>query len=436
MKTAVVPDTNVFIYDPNAIDHLKQEGYFIYLPWAVILELDNLKAKQDVGMDAREALRNIENALEEKNGHILVFRKPDFANLSDLDKKKPDHQIIATAKTVPTRYKGAHKKVKILSRDRPVRILANELNIVAEDYIVEQGDKGNGSVLKTINVGREEIGKDGSIPVQEKHGDVVENEGVICYSDYDPFHAGVHQWGQAFAAIKKGGHWRLIPNDIEVMGVKPYSLNGDGYNWFQHIAISQLQDPKVQLCLLQGGAGTGKTVLALASAIAQRRSFRRIVVTRPMVPLEDEDKMGFIPGDEDKKMGPWLHPIWQSLDFLKDQGSSNKKLIEQMQEERKIDFAPLDYIRGMNFYKDVVVLDDSQNLTPHQVKTIITRIGKHSKLICTGDLGQIDRKRRLDRRSSGLACAADRLRGSPLVAVTKFKETVRSPLSALAEEYM
>jgi PhoH-like ATPase len=155
-----------------------------------------------------------------------------------------------------------------------------------------------------------------------------------------------------------------------------------------------------------------------------------------MIPLEDEDRMGFLPGDVDEKMGPWLQPIWQSLSFLKEQSNENKKLIEEMIELRKLYFAPLDYIRGTSFYKDLVIVDDAQNLTPHQVKTIITRAGNQAKIVFTGDLGQIDRKKRLDRRSSGLAYATDKLNDQSLVAVTRFKETVRSPLASLAEEYL
>jgi PhoH-like ATPase len=268
--------------------------------------------------------------------------------------------------------------------------------------------------------------------------DIIENEGVVCYSDYDPFsYSRLKGWRPIFAAIKKKGILHLIDNDIEALGIKPYTLNGNGdYNWHQHIALAQLLDSRIKLVLLQGGAGSGKTILSLATAISQRKTFRQILVTRPMVPLEDEDRMGFLPGNIEDKMGPWLQPIWQSLSFLKEQSNTNKKLIEDMIEFRKLYFAPLDYIRGMSFYKDLIIVDDAQNLTPHQVKTIITRAGHEAKIIFTGDLGQIDRKKRLDRRSSGLAYATDKLNDQSLVAVTKFKETVRSPLASLAEEYL
>lgn len=436
-KVAVIPDTNIFIHDPNTIENLRQKNFFIYLPWILILELDRLKSKPDVGIDAREALRNIEGALQEKNEHLMVIRRPSFKNLNELSKDNPDHKVIATAKTVKDQYGRHHEEVKIISRDRPVRILANELGILAENYDSERVESFSESTLKTINVDKEDI-KGDTIPLQKKHlknGDIVENEGVVCYSNYDPFfRLKKRDWGESFAAVRKKGSLLLIPNDISALGVTPFSLDNNGYNWHQHIALFHLFDHSIALIFLLGGAGSGKTMLTLAAASCQRKEFRKIFVTRPMVPLEDEDRLGFAPGDIKEKMSPWLQPIWQNLAFLKEQRPDNKKLIERMIDTHKIDFVPLDHIRGSSFYKNLLIVDDAQNLTPHQMKTIITRPGFDTKVIFTGDLGQIDRKRRLDRRSSGLAYASERLSNHPLVAVTRFKETVRSALASLAEE--
>lgn len=440
MKAAVIPDTNVFIHDPDAIENLRKKDFLIYLPWIVILELDKLKSRPDVSLDAREALKNIEESLKERGEHLSVIRRPSFRNLKELSKSEPDHQVIATGKTVLNMNKGEFREVKILSRDRPVRILANELGVAAEDYIMEEAqEEGRGSDIRTVNVNKEEIAGD-TIPLREtylKEDPPMENEGVVCYSDYDPFSQEIaDKWRDMFAAVRKDDRLKLVPSDIEALGLRPFSLNGNGYNWHQHLALFQCLDPSIRLCFLQGGAGSGKTIISLASAILQRREFRQILITRPMVPLEDEDRIGTLPGDMEDKMSPWLQPIQQALNFLKELSPENKKLIERLLEERKINFAPLDYIRGMTFYKDFLIVDDAQNLTPHQVKTFITRAGMHAKMVFTGDLGQIDRKRRLDRRSSGLACAAERLAGAPLVSVIKFKETVRSPLAELAERYL
>lgn len=155
-----------------------------------------------------------------------------------------------------------------------------------------------------------------------------------------------------------------------------------------------------------------------------------------MVHLEDEDRMGFLPGGTMEKMSPWLTPIHQALNFLKENPETrdHKSVIENVEGTHKIDFLPLDYIRGMTFSRCRLIIDDAQNLTPHQIKTIITRAGMGTKVVFTGDVGQIDRRRRLDERSSGLAYAMNRMRNRSLVGVTTFKETVRSPLAKLAEE--
>lgn len=436
VKTAVVLDTNVFIHDPNVLKNLFSKDVFVFLPWVVILELDDLKMKPDVSVDAQEAIANIEKAINNEESSLEVMKRPSFRNLKELDKNNPNHLVIATAKTVWNLYKDKFSDVKIYSRDAPVRILANELGIKAQDYASDSVEEEKAGDLKTINVDKSNI-QDGKIAIKGSNlgsQQIVENEGVICFSDYNPFtYAKEKDWIARFAAVKKGENFEIIKPDIGALKVSPFSLNGNGYNWFQHIAFFQLLDPAVKLCLLQGGAGSGKTLLSLASAIHQRKSFRQILITRPMIPLEDEDRMGTLPGNVEEKMSPWLQPIWQALNYLKDQSDSNKKLIESMVEDRKIYFVPLDYIRGMTFYRDLVIIDDAQNLTPHQVKTIITRAGMHAKFIFTGDLGQIDRKRRLDRRSSGLAFAAKKLTGNQLVSITKFKETVRSPLADLAE---
>ena len=200
--------------------------------------------------------------------------------------------------------------------------------------------------------------------------------------------------------------------------------------------MAQLMDPDIKLVFLQGSTGSGKTLLALASALEQRRDYRQILITRPMVHLEDEDRIGFLPGPLQEKMSPWLRPIWRALNQLTENNQESKKLIEKLRESGKIDIEPLDFIRGMTFVKDFLIVDEAQNLTPHQVKTIITRSGMFSKLVFTGDTRQIDCRRRLDEKSNGLTYASNRLNNSPLVANSHFKYTVRSELADLAEKLL
>jgi len=197
-----------------------------------------------------------------------------------------------------------------------------------------------------------------------------------------------------------------------------------------------LYAPGGRSVIVKGGAGTGKTLLALAAALSVKRQYRQILVSRPMIHLEDKDNMGFLPGDIRDKMGPWLRPIWQNLSFLKEISSHNRGIIDKMIEEKKIEIEPLDYIRGTTFWKCMLIIDEAQNLTPHQVKTIITRVGEGTKIIFTGDLDQIDRRRRLDKISSGLAYAVGRLRNQGIVASVKFKTSVRSELAKMGVELL
>ncbi len=315
-----------------------------------------------------------------------------------------------------------------------MRLLAHELiraGVVVENYYRDETEELKHRSPKEINVCPDEISDDFAFKYNPKlHGHVEENEGVVCFSN-----AFSKVWKGSFVAIKKGDFFRIVNPEIHAIGLKPYSLNGNGPNWQQYIALGQLLDPGVELVFLQGGAGTGKTLLALASAIEQRKLYQQIIITRPMIHLEDEDRMGYLPGDEMQKMTPWLRPVLRALAFLSNIDTfENKKLIDRLRDEAKVVFEPLDYIRGMTYHKDILIVDEAQNLTPHQVKTIITRAGEKAKIIFTGDLGQIDRRRRLDRKSSGLTYAIKRMMDHSLVGVTTFHESVRSRLAGLAEE--
>lgn len=434
-ETAFVVDTNVLVHDPQAIHTLREGGKILVIPWVVLLELYKLKEKPDIGLDALEAIRMIEEARKAGDASLRVIRHPSFQSLGDLDKKIPDHQVIATAKALMQGKEFG--TVILISRDTTVRILAREVGVMAEDYRRNQVTVPDGS-LRDVNINTEHIDKkDLSFSVSDTLlEEIKKNEGVVCYSNFNFNRGSRDDWKKSFAAIRKGDDFRIIPYDVNALGLKPFSLNGDGENWHQHIALAQLLDPSINLVFLNGGSGSGKTLLAMASAIEQRKLYQRIIVTRPMVPLEDEDRMGFLPGDEKQKMLPWLRPVMEALRFLKGLGNDNDKLIEKLLEDGKISFESLDYIRGMTYYRTFMIIDEAQNLTPHQVKTIITRAGMYTKLVFTGDLGQIDRRRRLDEKSSGLTYAISKMGNHPNVGVTTFKETVRSPLASLAEERM
>lgn len=435
-KDAIIVSTDVLVHDPKSIEKLRKNGKTLVIPVTVFSQLKGLTERLDIGLDVKEVIATTEEILKSGDKSLIIFGSQNFKNLANLDKKVANHQVIETA--VRLRKGNEYGHVEIVSREPTVRIMARELGFEANDYLSDRVEVPKYR-LREVNVPSGIISKkENSFTLSDKDMEGInENDGVICYSDFnfDPKFNG--QWTKSFAAIRKGSHFSIIPSDISAVGLTPYSLNGDGKNWYQYVALAQLLDSSIRLAIMQGGAGSGKTLLAIASAIEQRKQFHNIIVIRPMIHLEDEDRMGFLPGNEAEKMSPWLRPITQALDLLKNiEGSGNKKLIENLVEVKKIQFESLDYIRGSTYFKTFIIIDEAQNLTPHQAKTIVTRAGEGTKFVLTGDLGQIDRRKRLDEKSSGLAYTIAKMKDHPSVGVTTFKETVRSPLAKLAEERM
>ncbi|MGO9123047.1 MAG: PhoH family protein [Desulfomonilaceae bacterium] len=445
-KKIIVVDTSVLVHDPESLDILRCDDTILAIPWMVLEELDQLKNKPDIGWDAREVIRKLEHLARNEDCCFRIEAKPSSKHFrNDLQKTKADHQIIATARALQAAANGKHD-VLLMSRDTIVRVLARELGIKAEDYPHTQVNAVFHSSLKRINVPEEMIPLPGEeFEIESRNWEPLQcNEGVVCWSKVGS------QWEESFAALYKSERFKMIPSDIAALGLRPYALesNGNGankenlqgrgsrQNWSQHVALAQVLDPGISLVFLQGGAGTGKTLIALAGALEQRSRYTNIVIARPMVHLEDRDEIGFLPGGLEEKMAPWIEPIQQAFSFLGGIKPENRELIAKLRENKKIIIKPLDYIRGETYHKSFMVIDEAQNLTPHQVKTIITRAGTNTKMVFTGDLGQIDRNRRLDRKSSGLAYAMSKMANQPMVGICNFKDTVRSPLAGLAEELL
>lgn len=441
-KKAKVVDTSVLVHDPVCLKYLTQKGVMACVPWTVLEELDGLKNRTDIGFDAREAIRNLEEMRVGEHPEISIVREMSWKNITNLDRKVNDHRIIAAANGLQKQY----DRVELVSKDSMMRIKARELGFTAEDYYRDQAENGAEFSMPRIEVRMAEIDMQnfsfGYDP--ERHGDIPENGGVVCLSDWKGDFKRPDEQGELdeqFAAVRKGDRFRVVPGNIHAFGIRPIMGNNGGddnpkINWPQLVALHHLTNPEIQLVFLEGGAGTGKTLLALAAALECRKEYRQILVTRPMVHLEDRDNMGYLPGDIKDKMAPWLRPIWQNLSVLKELEPKNREMIDRYLADKKIDIEPLDYIRGTTFWKCLLIIDESQNLTPHQVKTIITRAGNGSKIVFTGDLDQIDRKRRLDKLSSGLAYAAGRLLNQPLVTAVKFRDSVRSELAKIGVELL
>lgn len=457
-KKIIVLDTSVLIHDPEALDILRQDGNTVLIiPWVVLEELDQLKSKPNVGPDAREAIRRIEDLSQNGDESFRIVEIPTSKYFKELQKTKADHQIIATARALQA-TSDHESEVVLMSMDTIVRVIGRELGINTEDYPYDQVDQTFSTELQELHLYEGDdifpLSSDEEFSCKDHGLEINCNDGVLCWS-----HEGDSEnWGPKFAAIYKGeDSFRAIALNKKVFGLEPYSLengNGNGQrNWSQYVAMAQLLDPKIKLVFLQGSAGTGKTLIAMASGLEQKRNYHHILVARPAVHLDDQDTLGFLPGDINAKLAPWMGPIEQALFFLQglndknwkfiermkgtkeDTGKNDKKLDEPQKEEREsIIIKSLDYIRGETFHNYYIVVDEAQNLTPHQIRTIITRVGNNTKMVFTGDLGQIDRSRRLDRKTSGLAYAMSKMANHPLVAIVNFKEPVRSELVKLAEE--
>jgi PhoH-like ATPase len=209
-------------------------------------------------------------------------------------------------------------------------------------------------------------------------------------------------------------------------GIKPRNAE-------QTFALHAILDPDIPLVTISGAAGTGKTLLALAGALEQRRQFRQVYLARPVVPLSNKD-LGYLPGDIQSKVNPYMQPLWDNLSVIKNQFSESSKeykRIDEMLEHDKLHIVPLAYIRGRSFANIMFIVDEAQNLTPHEVKTIITRAGEGTKVVLTGDVFQIDTPY-LDSHSNGLSYLIDRLRGNRLYAHINLEKGERSELANLA----
>ncbi len=442
IQKAKVVDTSTLVHDPFCVNYLIENKILACIPWTVLEELDGLKRRTDVGFDAREATRNIEKLRRDKSPYLKIVKEMDWQKIEFLDRRINDHLIIAAANAIRKQFSN----VELVSKDTMMRIKARELGFKAEDYYRDQAKENGGRDLPRVEVTESEIDKvrHTFAYYPKKHGDIMLNQGVVCISNWKGDFKrpqDVADPGEYFAAVRMGDYFQIIPKYLQSFGVQPYAgpdqeAGEEIYNWPQNIALFQLTRPDIALVFLEGGAGTGKTLLALAAALEKKKDYRQILISRPMVHLEDTDNMGYLPGDIKEKMDPWLRPIWQNLSFLKEINTDNHQLIEKLLAEKKIEIEPLDYIRGTTFWKCLLIIDEAQNLTPHQVKTIITRAGIGTKIIFTGDLDQIDRKRRLDKVSSGLAYAASRMQDQKLVATVKFQTSVRSELAKIGVELL
>ena len=445
MKKIFILDTNVLIHDPEAMFSFDDND--VYLPIYVIEEIDKLKEYNDrVGKSARETSRNIEKLRkEEKNSNLsllkglknstggtfrIVLGENDIVNIPDsLNKNLTDNKIIGQA----LRIKNENKKRKVIlvSKDMNVRIKANVLGMETVDYVKDQID------INQLYEGWREIEISSDLFSLLEKAPIINWDLVLKEEPKANELIRFKNSNKEILTIYKKEREKLekqVFADTKVWGV--FARNTE-----QKQAMELLMDERIKLVTLVGKAGTGKTLLAIATALEQvveRKLYKKIFIARPVVPMGND--IGFLPGTEKEKMQPWMLPIYDNIEFLasnKGQTSLNEaeKVVVGLESLGLLKVEPLTYIRGRSIPQGFIIIDEAQNLTPHEVKTIITRVGKDTKIVFTGDPDQIDNPY-LDANSNGLAYIAEKMKNEILVGHIRLVKGERSEISELASRLL
>jgi PhoH-like ATPase len=432
-----VLDTSVLLHDHDAITNF--EDNYVGIPITVLEELDKFKIGNDTkNFSAREVIRLIDRlsgngslqewiSIGKGLGKLKVIMESDPKNLNAeqiYSYGKNDHKIINSALHLINQE--PKKSVVLVTKDINLRIKAKALGVNAEDYetgkVIIHDQESSSYVIDGIDsdVIREiftkgHIEEQGLLGIKKKINGyyILKNGKSSSLAFYNHFNEQIERLEKEFT-----------------YGIKPKNAE-------QAFALHALMNPDIKLVALQGVAGTGKTLLALASALEQHKQFNQIILARPIVPLSNKD-IGFLPGDANDKIGPYMEPLWDNLKFIKSQFGENEKkhrAIIEMQETSKIIITPLAFIRGRSLSNIMFIIDEAQNLTPHEVKTIITRAGENTKIVFTGDAHQIDTPY-LDENSNGLAYLIDRLKGQKLFSHVKLEKGERSELANLANDLL
>ncbi len=433
-----VLDTSVILYNHNAL--LSFEENDVAIPITVLEELDNFKKGNDTkNFEAREFIRYMDkisgktamtnwrriNGPDKGRFRVVMNEKSKKDARKVFGDNKPDHRILNAA----LKLKEDHpdKKVILVTKDINLRLKAKALNLNAEDF--ETG--------KIQNIDELYTGKSRLEGVKSAVIDKLYTEG-FCSTDElniekpNPNHYFILKSENASALA----FYNPITERIERVSKQPVSRIMPR-NAEQVFALHALLNPEVKLVTLQGVAGTGKTLLALAGAWEQRRNFKQIYLSRPIVPLSNKD-IGYLPGDITSKINPYMEPLWDNLKFIQNQfGEQDReyKRISDAIESEKLLITALTYIRGRSISNIFFIVDEAQNLTPHEVKTIITRAGENTKIVFTGDIYQIDTPY-LDSQSNGLSVLIDRINHQGIYAHIQLEKGERSELANLANELL
>lgn len=438
VKKIFVLDTSVLLYDSDAVKNF--EKHDIAIPITVLEELDSFKKGNSVtNFHAREFIRYLDKITDanmiqkwiplngQTHGKIRVVS--DRGSRDDASEVfgsiKNDHRILNSA--LKLREEEPKKKVVLVSKDINLRLKARALSLDAEDYEtiriknIDHLYRGKTDLEYEDNALINKIYKEGTLAPNEiesaapvsNHYYILKNHSSSALGYYNPQREKVE-------LVKPLNAYGITPRNAE-----------------QTFAMHAIMNPDVLLASITGAAGTGKTLLALACALEQRSNYRQIYLARPIVPLSNRD-LGYLPGDVKSKIDPYMQPLWDNLSIIKNQfkeSSKQYKKIDELVQTEKLSIEPLAYIRGRSLNNVIFIIDEAQNLTPHEIKTIITRAGENTKIIFTGDIFQIDTPY-LDAQSNGLSYLVDRLNNNDIYAHINLEKGERSTLANLASKFL
>ena len=438
-KKNFILDTNVILHDFEAINNFEEND--IYIPFIVLEELDKFKkGSEQINYNARAFVRELDLITDDdlftsgaelglgKGKLYIVNASKDNKKITDaFPERSPDNRILSVLTEIAE--KNPRMKTILLSKDINLRMKARSLGFLAEDFINDKVTDVN--IFDTGEHVVESFDPDmidriyaqpGGVDVSEfnfefqlnpNHCFILKSERNSVLVRYNPF-------TQKIKKVEKDVNFGIHPRNAE-----------------QTFAFEVLNDPDIKLVGLTGKAGTGKTLLALASALKQNKTYSQILLARPIVSLSNRD-LGYLPGDEKQKVAPYMQPLFDNLNVIKSQLGQNSpdlRLIDELQKTGRLEIEALAFIRGRSLTETFCIIDEAQNLTPHEVKTIITRAGENTKMVFTGDLQQIDSPY-LDMQSNGLAYMIDKMRGQNIFGHVNLVKGERSELSELASNLL
>jgi len=436
-----VLDTNIILHDYKCVRQFQEND--IVIPSAVIEELDKFKKGNDaLSFNARGFMRELDRLTDNRmfgkdgvpigkgKGNIKVELNrpfaPQFRNSFQDDTQ--DHRILATAMWVRDNNPG--RFVALVTKDVNLRMKAKAVGMEAQDYLTDKIEESRVEYTRNEVIIKEDL-------EQDKNRELTYGQGWLPYQDVFEKEPAANRlfmfkWGNGDNSGSTCARYDKKSGRI-VLVKKQYAYGIAPRNDEQKFALEACMNKDIKLVSLTGGAGTGKTLIALAAALEQENDYDQIILSRPTVILGNQE-IGFLPGDEKAKMSPFIQPLMDNLNVIKGvfkPGSKQATKIDAMLKEEKLMISPLAYIRGRSLGNVYFIVDEAQNLTPHEIKTIITRAGEGTKIVFTGDLFQIDQPY-LDIYSNGLTHLGEKMTGQKLFAHINLRKGERSELSELA----